>query len=278
MFKTKLMIAIAAAGFSAVASANIDGSTANGEFTFSAFDATNGVGYTYELTDAGFDDLFGSDVRMNSLIGSTNTSSAVGNDLLKNPVGGIVFDAALPSFTDFLSGAVTSTVVWNITSIDTSGSRRMVQTVDVEPSASPYTNSSLNASAAKVNEYNAAVNDLLKGAAGSDGYLLTVDADGAAYAGNNGEKFDNNGYDSFGKLDQTMALYVAGGTSSASNSTKSLFEQLLGENGNDVVAKVYMGNDGFYHLQIAVVPEPETYAMLLAGLGLIGFAARRKSA
>jgi len=28
--------------------------------------------------------------------------------------------------------------------------------------------------------------------------------------------------------------------------------------------------------QAAVVPEPETYAMLLAGLGLVGFAARRK--
>ncbi|MYM26426.1 PEPxxWA-CTERM sorting domain-containing protein [Duganella sp. FT135W] len=27
---------------------------------------------------------------------------------------------------------------------------------------------------------------------------------------------------------------------------------------------------------IAAVPEPETYAMLLAGLGLVGFAARRR--
>ena len=27
----------------------------------------------------------------------------------------------------------------------------------------------------------------------------------------------------------------------------------------------------------SAVPEPETYAMLLAGLGLIGFAARRKN-
>ncbi|MET3130923.1 hypothetical protein AAKU55_001181 [Oxalobacteraceae bacterium GrIS 1.11] len=32
------------------------------------------------------------------------------------------------------------------------------------------------------------------------------------------------------------------------------------------------------NLQIAAVPEPETYAMLLAGLGLLGFMARRKSA
>ncbi|OYZ68063.1 MAG: hypothetical protein B7X98_02240 [Methylophilaceae bacterium 17-43-7] len=29
---------------------------------------------------------------------------------------------------------------------------------------------------------------------------------------------------------------------------------------------------------VAVVPEPETYAMLLAGLGLLGFASRRKQA
>ena len=27
---------------------------------------------------------------------------------------------------------------------------------------------------------------------------------------------------------------------------------------------------------VGVVPEPETYAMLLAGLGLLGFAARRR--
>ena len=29
-------------------------------------------------------------------------------------------------------------------------------------------------------------------------------------------------------------------------------------------------------LYVAAVPEPESYAMLLAGLGLIGFAARRR--
>jgi hypothetical protein len=30
------------------------------------------------------------------------------------------------------------------------------------------------------------------------------------------------------------------------------------------------------HWQLTAVPEPETYAMLLAGLGLVGFAARRR--
>jgi spore coat protein U-like protein len=37
--------------------------------------------------------------------------------------------------------------------------------------------------------------------------------------------------------------------------------------------------DGSYYGEISVtaVPEPETYALMLAGLGLVGFAARRKS-
>lgn len=36
------------------------------------------------------------------------------------------------------------------------------------------------------------------------------------------------------------------------------------------------GETHAYVLSIAAVPEPETYAMLLAGLGLLGFHARRR--
>jgi hypothetical protein len=50
----------------------------------------------------------------------------------------------------------------------------------------------------------------------------------------------------------------------------------------DQMVKIYIGDFPYYDNQggitvsIAAVPEPETYAMLLAGLGLLGFAARRK--
>jgi len=37
------------------------------------------------------------------------------------------------------------------------------------------------------------------------------------------------------------------------------------------------GNGGVYAGAIAAVPEPETYAMLLAGLGLMGAVVRRRS-
>lgn len=40
------------------------------------------------------------------------------------------------------------------------------------------------------------------------------------------------------------------------------------------------GNSGsiLVNVNVAAVPEPETYAMMLAGLGLVGFAARRRKA
>lgn len=37
-----------------------------------------------------------------------------------------------------------------------------------------------------------------------------------------------------------------------------------------------VGIDNINFDQVAVVPEPETYAMLLTGLGLVGFMARRR--
>jgi hypothetical protein len=42
----------------------------------------------------------------------------------------------------------------------------------------------------------------------------------------------------------------------------------------------FKSTDGVFTgaLSVAAVPEPETYAMLLAGLGLIGFSARRRQA
>ncbi len=50
-------------------------------------------------------------------------------------------------------------------------------------------------------------------------------------------------------------------------------EYTLNVNGGNV-----LDNSGNYYLALSVpaVPEPETYAMLLAGLGLVGMAARRR--
>jgi hypothetical protein len=280
MFKTKLFVAIAALGMSAAASADIGGSPASGEFVFSAFDANSGVGYTYELQDLGFDAAFvrgaagttTEGVRMNSLIGTTHTTSALGSSLIASGAGGIVFDYALPSFGDFLAGANAAGVQWNVTSIDVSGLRRVIQTVAVAPTAtSPYSNTALIESANKLNEYYGAVNGKLPD---GDGFAQTVVADAGAYAGNLGTNFGGAGYNSLGGLDESLALFVFSSTTTTSSTANGRFGQMT-DGGNAVMAKVYAANDGMYHLQISAVPEPSTYAMLLAGLGLLGFAARR---
>ena len=92
-----------------------------------------------------------------------------------------------------------------------------------------------------------------------------------------------------GTLD-SYALYHAGQANSAGGN--ALAADLLADNtvtlalvGSDPsVAATYAGYTNFTYagptlvVNVAAVPEPETYALLLAGLGLVGFAARRRDA
>jgi hypothetical protein len=284
MFKTKLFVAIAALGMSAAASADIGGSTASGEFVFSAFDANSGVGYTYELQDLGFDAAFArgaagtttEGVRMNSLIGTTHSTSALGSSLIASGAGGIVFDYALPSFGDFLAGANAAGVKWNVTSIDVSGLRRVIQTVAAAPTAtSPYSNTALIESVSKLSCI------LRRGERQAPRCRRWFRADrrqptayGFCRQPRHQLRYRCAGYNSLGGLDQSLAVFVFSSTTTTSSTAKGLFGQMT-DGGNAVMAKVYAANDGMYHLQISAVPEPSTYAMLLAGLGLLGFAARR---
>ncbi|WP_018413450.1 PEP-CTERM sorting domain-containing protein [Methyloversatilis thermotolerans] len=281
MIKTKLIAAAVAFGMSGIAGASITGgSTNNTEFVFSAYDSVTGVGYTFDLADAGFDSLFGSNVRMNSLIGSTNTPSIVTTTLLATPESGIIFDYALPSFSEFAGQVNLTNLQWNLVSADTSGTKRIIQTVANAPT-STLDNAAIVSAVTQFDIYTGAVNGKgtnVGGVVTDDGYAITTVSDGAAYAGNLKGNFAGFGYQANGSLDDVLSLYVVSSTSTTSNTNAGRYAALTDADDMQVVAKVYMAEDGLYHLQIAVVPEPETYAMLLAGLGLLGFVARRKRA
>lgn len=278
MFKTKLIAAALAFGLTGAAHAGIlTGS--NGEFVFSAYDTTAGFGYTFDLTDAGFDSVFGSDVRMNSLIGSQTLN--VGTTLVNSPANGILLDVALPSFSSFLTGVNASGVAvdltkvqWNLGAIDNSGARRFLTTA-AAPIA--YTNEGVKRAADAANIYFGAVNSKLS--AGDDGYGVTTSDQLTAWAGfTGGDHAYKNAVSA--SLATEMNLYAYGQTSQlTTQGGAAAAGGLLLDGEQELIAKVYLGQDG-YRLQVAVapVPEPETYAMLLAGLGLLGFAARRKNA
>ncbi|HEY9193625.1 MAG TPA: PEP-CTERM sorting domain-containing protein [Methyloversatilis sp.] len=277
MFNTKLLAAALALGLSGMASASITGgSTGNTEFVFSAFDSSAGKGYTFDLADLGFDSIFGSNVRMNSLIGSTQTASTISTTLVATPANKIVFDYALPSFDTFAAGVNLNNLKWNLVSAETSGIFRIVQTVTTAPAAK-LTNTAIITAANKFDQYTGAVNGKgtnVGGVVTDDGFAMTVAADGAAYAGNLGSSLGGTGYSSTGGLNDRLGLYVVSSTTTTSSTTAGRFAALQNAAGQEVKARIYSAADG-YHLQVAVVPEPETYAMLLAGLGLLGFVARR---
>lgn len=280
MFKTKLIAAAIALGVSGFANATITlGATGNTEFVFSAYDSIAGKGYTYDLSDLGWDDIYGADVRMNSLIGSTNTTAAIGTTLIAKPVNGILFDIALPSFSTFLASANAANLNWNVVSAENSSIRRIVQTVSTAP-VTPLANSKIVTAANNFDNYASAVNALgtHPGTTATDGVALTSTTDLTGYAGNIGSNFQGAGYASTGGINDVLSFYVFSTNSTNLSSTAAgRVAQLKSADGQAVVAKIYQGADG-YHLQISAVPEPETYAMLLAGLGLLGFAARRKNA
>lgn len=281
MFKMKLLAGVAAVALSGVASANIlPTSTGNTEFVFSAFTPT--VGYTYDLEDAGFNEVFGTNVRMNSLIGNQFNSGAVPPiggkvSIVATPAGGIIFDYALPGFDSFLSRVDPQDVQWNLISGESSGIRRIIQTVTTAPTAM-LSDTKVNGAVQFINFHWSANSDNIGNHVRvEDGWGISKLEDQTAFAGWQGTDMRGRSYSSVGGLDDALELYVIRSFGNNENDRNfGSYAQLVGEGDQALKARVYFNEaSNGYHLLIAAVPEPETYAMLLAGLGMIGFAARR---
>lgn len=280
--KTSLVAATLALGLSGAANAAILGaSTGNGEFVFSAFG--NGYGYTFDLYDIGFAEALGSDVRMNSLIGTQFNAGAVPESPASVTVNGgfragdVLFDIALPGFDSFMASVGASdAVLWNLVALDGSGIRRLIQTVAATPAAMVHDAALINSITA-MDVYNSSVSAVMVELGATDSYAFTDSNMGAAYAGTVGGDFGGNGgWFNAAALDTAMDLYVLRSRGTGANvNNYGAYGQLAGADGNPLVARVALVGDS-YHLQVAVVPEPESYAMLLAGLGLVGFMARRR--
>lgn len=278
MFKTKLLVAaLALASVAGVAQARItNGAGApidgNSELVFSAWDSINGVGYTFDVATTD---------KLNNYVSATTTTLTAGSSIASvktMPASGIFLDVALPSFDSFLAATSNGSAVWNLMAGDSAGTDRFMVTFSLAPTGA-INNTAFNNVGSRFDNYIGGVNG--KGTHNGttvdfDGVAQTVAADLTAYAGNLGSDFGGiagfNG-STTSAIGTDMNLYVFYGSSSIATAAKSLVTK---EAGQQMIARTYLGEDG-YHLQITAVPEPETYAMLLAGLGLIGLMARRRA-
>ena len=285
-FNLKALVAAVALSATAMsANAAVDtGSTLNigSELVFSAYDVTTGIGYTYDLNW---------DKYLNNLIGADQAANTTGNAaMLANAkvassligAGGVIYDDALTSLP---FGADTSNVQWYLGAYDSFGRTRLLTTKD-STDATPFSSSSNQVKSAVTifQGYTSSADAFIVDPAAAasydlDGYALTNETNGAAYAGNSGNAFNSNIKDMTNLMGSESFMYLLAQSTQASSNIASLQQQLTAVNGDKIVAKTYLQN-GQWRLNIsavAAVPEPESYAMFLAGLGLMGFIARRRN-
>ena len=242
-------LAVAAAG----ANAAIDnGAGGNGELFLNVWDA-NGS-YTRDL---------------NLSIDAFESALAAGGNLNLSFTG----DANL---TAFLGTADAASLQWNVVAGDGEGDNRLLTTFTLPVTTPTIRNTTGRNSVGQITDFANMVNELNVTDADS---IRVTSIDSPAYAGkgafgntlNNGFNFSNAGNlnnNTFASGLSFMRMDILG-----TGSLRSVYN-VYAEGAENV--NVWLDANKTLHIgAVAAVPEPSEYAMLLAGLGMIGFMARR---
>ncbi|MEQ1600463.1 MAG: PEP-CTERM sorting domain-containing protein [Methylophilaceae bacterium] len=258
-FKMKTLVAatLMAVTMSGAANAATNGATGNSSVIFSAWD-DNGS-YSLDLGTY-LNDFIGADNAANiSKAGTVPNTSFAG----AVAVDGTLFDIKLTGF-NLTSG------LWNLAAADTSGRQRLLLS-EIAPLAP--TNINVKNSANSLNTYvgTGAAASTVTGTVGtaSDPYYANsaVWGDGIGGQGITGTA---------NALGASSNLVVAWATSATAGNAAGFANLTAG--GKDVIAFTHVvGADTYLTIATAPVPEANTWAMMLAGLGLLGFVARRRS-
>ena len=288
---TSIFKALVAAGVVAVAGAahaDIQGPNAGGSFfaanqselVFSAWSDSAEVGFTWDVESAGFLGGIANATLLNiANVNPRTASTLTGTDTIDakvSAVNGVVFDMKITGFDDFLAAAGNpSDIKFNVFAGSTDQVNTFVASYGNEVGA--LSGGIFQNVGNFFVDYVNNVNQVMAGTNAEDNYVITTSADGIAYAGSNawGNAALYPGVSFNAALGESIDFNVVYGNSTVAPMAKSLMVD-----GMSLEVSTYLAADG-YHMQIAqvaAVPEPETYAMLLAGLGMIGAIARRRRA
>lgn len=251
-FKTKLLaVALALAAASGANAATINnGSGGNGGLFFNIWDATGS--YTRNLgTDL---------ISFETLVagGAANLSYAADTTL-----------------TGWITGK--SSFNWNIMAVDFQGAKRVLQTANSAATLTAKATNVVTTASSQTNALVTAINSKL--ASANSATYTTADTGYVGKAAGGVTTINANiGW-------TTAALGTQANTSFASglvlkealaNASGTLVVPILAMNAS---THAYFDAANTLHIeavQVPAIPEPETYALMLAGLGMLGFMARRR--
>lgn len=270
-FKLNALVAALVMAASAPALATIeDSSLGNGELFMTVWDEVGQKSYTLDLN-----------LRMNDFLSGVAVSGTTYN---------YAADANMSSFLSMVAPADKSGLKFAIGAMDGSGANstdyyRFISTASNivlgNSLTNQVTNENLKNFAASGDQFLGDTNGSL--AASGENSLIVTDPALVSYAGS--AQWGNNwgsaaNFTSTGLIDNDaivdggdLGLYFLRQSSGAyaPRNNASIYEGIF-QGGNQVYANLDMNGN----LLVAAVPEAETYAMMLAGLGLIGFMVARR--
>lgn len=276
--KFKLMAAAVALAASVGANAAITNSASgSGELFFTIYDA--GADLSSSADDRAYVRDLGSLLNggtMNDWVSATTTSPLPALNANKQGFGTLYSVGADANLASFLTASTdTSRLKWNIAAGDNVGTDRILTTAtSISLEQTPTYTQFRSNFASKIDGY---VGPYVNNASIPDGGSILLNGAGSGLAAWSDNFGGGSQFSNAAGLNDSLGFFVLSERATTGTTTKADVRQFMADGTTQMDWKLAANGELTYGaIAVAAIPEPSEYALMLAGLGMLGFMARRR--